>query len=164
MVSADWSRLNQRMFGESLCQRARRARSFAQNAQESAVSPRLRAWDGESLTPNGFSAHRGHSCASALMGRVRQRLAPRGELSANVEPRAGCWDQPCERREAGRATLWELAECGAKLRSYSGMHGSWLKLNQVEIATSLFSRQCLGHAGSGIELLCGRKGGCGTAE
>jgi hypothetical protein len=78
----------------------------------------------------------------------------------NVEPRAGCWDQPGERREAGRATLWELAECGAKLRSYSGMHGSWL--NQVEIATSLFSWQCLGHAGSRIELLCGRKRGCGN--
>jgi hypothetical protein len=80
----------------------------------------------------------------------------------NVEPRAGCSDQPGERREAARATLWELAECGTKLRSYSGMHGSWL--NQAEIATSLFSRQCLGHAGSGIELLCGRKRGCGTAE
>ena len=40
------------------------------------------------------------------------------------------------------------------------MHGSWL--NQVEIATSLFSWQCLGHAGSRIELLCGRKRGCGN--
>jgi hypothetical protein len=42
------------------------------------------------------------------------------------------------------------------------LHGRWL--NQAEIATSLFSRQCLGHAGSGIELLCGRKRGCRTAE
>src|SRR5580704_9473681 len=36
----NWSWLNQRMFGESLCQRARRARFFAQNVQESAVSLR----------------------------------------------------------------------------------------------------------------------------
>jgi hypothetical protein len=82
----------------------------------------------------------------------------------NVEPRAGCWDQPGERCEAARATLWELAECGTRNEASESLRHARQLAEPGGDRDSLFPRQCLGHAGSGIELLCGRKRGCGTAE
>src|SRR5450755_110847 len=77
----NWSWLNQRMFEESLptrasceilCTKCAGVCSFAE----------VQSFEWRIVDSERASAHRGHSCASALMGRVRQKLAPPGELFA----------------------------------------------------------------------------------